>query len=96
MKIFDKFVFVKQPETTIHGELCSLGTGAAVRSCLSYFQEYNVTPQTKFIILSGDVPFIHLDELHSSIGDIQWPGLPLCQGHALWMAGWLIITSDFV
>ena len=64
-EIFDKFVFVKQPETTINGELCSLGTGDAVRSCLSYFQEYNVTPQTKFIILSGDVPFIHLDELHS-------------------------------
>ena len=62
---FDKFVFVKQPETLVNGELCSLGTGDAVRSCLSYFQEYNLPIHTKFIILSGDVPFIDLDELNS-------------------------------
>ena len=63
--IFDKFVFVKQPETKINGELCGLGTGDAVSSCLPIFKNITSRHKLNIIILSGDVPFIHLDELHS-------------------------------
>jgi len=62
-EIFKKFVFVIQPESLMDGELCSLGTGDAVRSCLSAFEEYRYTPNTNVLILSGDVPFVDRDEL---------------------------------
>lgn len=58
-------VYVDQPETKINGQLCSLGTGDAVRACLTYFEEYNLSPQTNILILSGDVPFISLPHLTS-------------------------------
>lgn len=62
---FLKFTFIDQPETSINGELCCLGTGDAVRSCLSTFDEYHLSPSTKIIILSGDVPFINSQHLIS-------------------------------
>lgn len=60
---FQKIVFVVQPESIVNGELCSLGTGDAVRSCLTYFEDYKLGPKTNVLILSGDVPFINVDQL---------------------------------
>ena len=61
--VFQKFIFVDQPETSLQGELCCLGTGDAIRSCLSVFEEYHLSPQTNILILSGDVPFIDYQHL---------------------------------
>lgn len=61
--VLDKIVYVIQPESLIDGNLCSLGTGDAVRSCLSVFEQYNFPKNTNVLILSGDVPFVDLQEL---------------------------------
>lgn len=60
---FQKIVFVVQPESMVNGELCSLGTGDAIRSCLTYFEDYKLSPKTNILILSGDVPFIIQEQL---------------------------------
>lgn len=59
----DKIVFVNQPESILDGEICSLGTGDAVRACLTEFDNYQFRPDTRVLILSGDVPFVNRDEL---------------------------------
>jgi bifunctional N-acetylglucosamine-1-phosphate-uridyltransferase/glucosamine-1-phosphate-acetyltransferase GlmU-like protein len=60
--VVDRIVFVSQNEIVRDGNVCSLGTGDAVRSCLSHFSHYNCDENTNVLILSGDVPVI--DPLH--------------------------------
>ena len=62
-EILDKIVYVNQTESILEGELCSLGTGDAVRACLNEFDNYDFHPDTRVLILSGDVPFVNTDEL---------------------------------
>ena len=62
-EILDKIVYVNQPESILEGELCSLGTGDAVRACLTEFDNYDFRPDTRVLILSGDVPFLDRNEL---------------------------------
>jgi bifunctional UDP-N-acetylglucosamine pyrophosphorylase/glucosamine-1-phosphate N-acetyltransferase len=61
--VLEKIIYVIQPESFIDGNLCSLGTGDAVRSCLSVFEHYSLSKNTNVLILSGDVPFVNLQEL---------------------------------
>lgn len=62
-EILDKIVYVNQPESILDGKLCSLGTGDAVRACLTEFDNYDFRPDTRVLILSGDVPFVDRTEL---------------------------------
>jgi bifunctional UDP-N-acetylglucosamine pyrophosphorylase/glucosamine-1-phosphate N-acetyltransferase len=61
--ILSRFVYITQTDAMLDGEVCSLGTGDAIRSCLPYFSSIKCVPTTKVIILSGDVPYIHPDYL---------------------------------
>ncbi len=61
--ILAKFVYITQTDAMLDGEICSLGTGDAIRCCLPYFTPLKCINTTKVIILSGDVPFIHPRQL---------------------------------
>ena len=61
--ILSRFVYITQTDAMLDGEVCSLGTGDAIRSCLPYFPSLNCIPSTKVVILSGDVPYISSSHL---------------------------------
>jgi len=61
--VLEKIVFVHQNEIMMDGQMCSLGTADAVRSCMNYFEQYNCNDDTQVLILSGDVPFIDIQQL---------------------------------
>ena len=61
--ILTKFVYVTQFDAMLDGEVCSLGTGDAIRCCLPYFTPLKCINTTKVIILSGDVPYVHPRQL---------------------------------
>ena len=63
--ILSKFVYVTQTDAMLNGEVCSLGTGDAIRSCLPYFTSIGCINKTKVIILSGDVPFVPIQYLYA-------------------------------
>lgn len=61
--ILKKIIYITQTEAMLDGVVCSLGTGDAIRSCLSYFTPLKCINKTKVLILSGDVPFVDIGEL---------------------------------
>ena len=61
--ILKKIVYITQTEAMLDGVVCSLGTGDAIRTCLSHFTSLKCISKTKVLILSGDVPFIDIGEL---------------------------------
>lgn len=61
--ILSKFVYVTQTDAMLDGEVCCLGTGDAIRSCLPYFTSIRCINTTKVIILSGDVPFVPIQQM---------------------------------
>lgn len=63
--ILKKIMYVTQTEAMLDGNLCMLGTGDAIRSCLPYFTSLKCINKTKVLILSGDVPFVDMGELTS-------------------------------
>lgn len=48
--ILSKITYINQPEP--------LGTGHAVKCCIHFFKENNISVETNVLILSGDVPLI--------------------------------------